>query len=285
MKILILGGSGMFGNGLVTYLAPNFEVAFTVRSTNPSLDSMTKCYEYIDGYDLSSIIRTIYDFKPHVVINAIGVVKQKKEISISTTIYLNSQLPHELSKICELANSKLIILSTDCVFSGNKGNYFETDVPDAWDYYGRSKILGEIYDQNHVITIRSSTIGLEMKSTKGLLEWFLSQNGEIFGYKNAIYSGFTTNEFANVLKTVFENRNKLSGLYHISSNPISKLELLTRLKEKLNMDNILIKEDKDFNCNRSLNSEKFKSITGYNPPSWDEMLTNLALEIQTRNKK
>jgi dTDP-4-dehydrorhamnose reductase len=280
MKILIMGGSGMFGHGLVVFLAKHFEVGYTVRNTKLNSQLSAHCFGYVDGYDLNSIISTINDFKPEVVINAIGVVKQKNEISPTTLIYLNSQLPYHLVKICELANAKLILLSTDCVFSGRKGNYREEDPPDAFDLYGRSKILGEISDEKHVLTIRTSTIGLELNSNKGLLEWFLSQSGTISGFQHAIYSGFPMFEFANVLKNILNHHLSLYGLYHISSDPISKYNLLVQLKEELKLKHLIINEDTNFNCNRSLNSDKFRETTKYIPPSWKKMLEILAIQIK-----
>lgn len=285
MKVLVLGGSGMFGSGLVEHLSPHFDLAYTVRGGSASVLEKVTYFPYTDAYDLSSIMRSISEFKPEVVINAIGVVKQKKEILPSTSIYLNAEFPYHLAQICELSNSKLILLSTDCVFIGSKGNYSENDVPDASDVYGRSKILGEICDRKHVLTIRSSTIGFEINGQKGLLEWFLSQSGIISGYKHAIYTGFPMYEFANVLVKIINHFPMLSGLYHISSDPISKFELLNKLKEKLNYSNIDLMENIEFKCDRSLNSEKFRKLSGYFPPTWDEMLDKLTKQIIDKKGK
>lgn len=282
MKLLILGANGMFGNGLVGQLSDQFELAYTFRNYRVQENKKTKFYNHVDAFDLSTILRVINDFKPNVVINAIGVVKQKKDISVTTSIYLNSEFPYHLSHICELSNAKLILLSTDCVFNGGKGNYTELDLPDATDIYGRSKVLGEITESLNVLTIRSSTIGFELESNKGLLEWFLSQKGIVHGYKNAIYSGFPVSDFSNALALIIKKFPSLSGLYHISSDPISKFELLYTLKEMLNLDYINLNENIEFKCDRSLNSNKFKSVTGYSPPSWNEMLQKLALQIRER---
>ncbi|TGL99227.1 dTDP-4-dehydrorhamnose reductase family protein [Leptospira jelokensis] len=279
MKILVLGGNGMFGNGLVQYLEPHFELAYTLKQNKEILDCKSKCYYNTDAFDLSSIMRVLKDFRPNIVINAIGIVKQKKEISHTTSIYLNSEFPYHLAQITEITNSRLILLSTDCVFSGKTGSYLESDAPDSTDVYGKSKALGEISDQDHVLTIRTSTIGMEMGSNKGLLEWFLSQKGLISGYKKAIYSGFTIKEFSNVLKLIFDRFSGISGLYHISSDPISKFDLLLYLKNRLNLTDLMIEEDNNFICDRSLNSERFRKETGYKPPEWSEMLDILAEEI------
>ncbi|TGL57206.1 SDR family oxidoreductase [Leptospira ognonensis] len=282
MKVLVLGGSGMFGNGLVEHLCSEFEVAFTVRSSNPFKNIKATCFEYVDAFDLTSITRSILQFKPQIVINAIGVVKQKKEIQPTTSIYLNSEFPFHLSSLCELANCKLILLSTDCVFSGNKGNYSEEDIPDAIDVYGRSKVLGEHYDRANVLTIRTSTIGFELGNNKGLLEWFLSQSGTISGFAGAIYSGFPMYEFVNILTLLFKQHASLDGLFHISSEPISKFQMLTILKDNLKLKDLNIVPDHIFRCDRSLDSKKFRELTGYVPPSWNKMLETLADQIKNR---
>ncbi|MCB1179879.1 MAG: SDR family oxidoreductase [Leptospiraceae bacterium] len=285
MKILILGGEGMIGNGLAIGLSGFFEVAITVIKPKLPVNKNIKVYENVNGLDISSIIKVINDFKPDVVINAIGIVKQKyKKGQESEIIKLNSVLPFELQAICELNNSKLILLSTDCVFTGEKGNYSENDLTDALDIYGKTKILGELTNYNNVLTVRISSIGLEINSSKGLIEWFLSQKGEIKGFDKAIYSGFTSKELSKIFKFIFENHNNLNGLYHISSNPISKYELLSKLKILINKKDITIQRDSEFFCDRSLNSEKFKKLTGYIPTSWDVMLKELSEDILARNQ-
>ena len=249
MKILILGGEGMFGSGLVKNLSSSFELAYTVhlqKKTQNKLDSKIKRYENVNAFDMHSMAKVFADFRPDIVINAIGIVKQKDTIDSEVeTIELNALFPFKLQKLCELMSCKLILLSTDCVFKGDSGNYSEESFADANDLYGKTKILGEICDRRNVLTIRTSTIGLELASNKGLIEWFLSQTGTI-------------------------------------SNPISKYELLNTLKNKINKKDINVKIDDTFICDRSLDSSKFRSLTKYVPPSWDAMLDNLAEEILKR---
>ena len=286
MKILILGGEGMFGSGLVKNLSSSFELAYTVhlqKKTQNKLDSKIKRYENVNAFDMHSMAKVFADFRPDIVINAIGIVKQKVTIDSEVeTIELNALFPFKLQKLCELMSCKLILLSTDCVFKGDSGNYSEESFADANDLYGKTKILGEICDRRNVLTIRTSTIGLELASNKGLIEWFLSQTGTISGYTKAIYSGFVMSDFSKILSLILLNHTNLCGLYHISSNPISKYELLNTLKNKINKKDINVKIDDTFICDRSLDSSKFRSLTKYVPPSWDAMLDNLAEEILKR---
>jgi dTDP-4-dehydrorhamnose reductase len=168
----------------------------------------------------------------------------------------------------------MIHFSTDCVFSGKKGNYLESDQSDAEDLYGRTKFLGEV-SYPHTVTLRSSIIGRELKARLGLIEWFLCQKGPVHGYKNAIYTGFTTDEMSKILLNVIIPNPALSGVYHVSSDPISKYDLLRLVKEKLNLETEII-PDEGFRCDRSLDSSRFRSLTGYTPPSWEQMIEELA---------
>jgi len=263
----------------------------TLRLSMPN-DSITNSFQNsqnliynIDALNIDHLNQIITKIRPNIIINCIGIVKQKVNSGMEKDlIYLNSLFPHHLKLICELKNIKLILLSTDCVFSGQRGNYLEDDLTDANDIYGRTKILGEITDSKNVLTIRISTIGLEINSRKGLIEWFLNQKGNISGYEKAIYTGFTISELSRILFNVIANFPYLNGLYHISSEPISKFDLLNSLKILINKNDIKINKDNIFFCDRSLNSDKFKLETGYNSPSWSDMLTELSIDILERNK-
>jgi dTDP-4-dehydrorhamnose reductase len=193
------------------------------------------------------------------------------------SISLNALLPHRISLICRAAKIRMIHISTDCVFSGKKGNYVESDQSDAEDLYGRSKFLGEVSYPPHSITLRTSIIGRELKTHLGLIEWFLSQkDGDtIHGYKRAIYTGFTTDELSRVISNYVIPHTELSGLYHVSTNPISKYDLL-QIANKAFGRKINIMPDEDFVCDRSLDSTRFCQATGYNPPSWPEMIYEMA---------
>jgi len=173
-------------------------------------------------------------------------------------------------------NARLILFSTDCVFSGKKGGYTESDTADAEDLYGRTKLLGEIGDQSHVVTIRSSIVGRELGTSHSLMDWFLSQSGrQIRGYTNALYSGLTTVEMARVVELVLIKQHEFAGLWHVASEPISKCELLMLAKEEFGL-NVEIAPFSEFHCDRSLRGERFARETGYKAPDWCTMLRELA---------
>ena len=167
-------------------------------------------------------------------------------------------------------------ISTDCVFSGNKGNYTEADIPDAQDIYGRTKLLGEI-SRSNCLTIRTSVIGRDSTSTKGLLEWFLKREGKVTGYKNAIYSGFTTQALAQIIGDLIAHYPDLEGLYQIASEPISKYDLLTKIRDAMHLAHEIIAFDTPV-CDRSLDATAFVERTNYLIPTWDEMIAELAAD-------
>ncbi len=208
------------------------------------------------------------------VINCIGLIKQTPLAQEPLpAIFLNALWPHRLASVCRTAGIRLIHISTDCVFSGRKGQYIESDVSDAEDLYGRTKYLGEV-SYPHTLTLRTSIIGRELKTGLGLIEWFLAQKDAIHGYRKAIYSGLTTDELSRViLDHVIPNRD-LNGIYHVSTNPISKYELLVLAKE-LFKRNLTIIPDEKVVCDRSLDSSRFREMTQYHPPTWLEMMDKL----------
>jgi dTDP-4-dehydrorhamnose reductase len=183
---------------------------------------------------------------------------------------LNSALPHRLLDLSNQFNSRLIHISTDCVFSGRRGNYQESDIPDADDVYGRSKILGEVFDSNS-ITLRTSIIGHELLTNYSLLNWFLAQNDSCEGYRNAIFSGLPTVIFSEIIRDLVIPNAQLTGLFHVSASPINKFDLLT-LIAKIYRKKILIKPNDEIKIDRSLNSKKFKDATGFNPPPWENLI-------------
>lgn len=237
------------------------------------------------GVDIHSIDKLQYilnDFCPEAVINAVGIIKQRDDASAYIpSIEINALFPHQLSDLCGKAGARLVHISTDCVFSGNKGNYFEDDFADADDLYGRTKYLGEV-NGGHCITLRTSIIGLELQHKKSLIEWFLAQTGQINGFRKAIYSGLTTMEMARVIANILANHPGISGVYHVASSPISKYDLLSKLAGLLKRD-IEILPDDVFVCDRSLNADRFMQATGYVAPGWDEMLAELANRIKSRD--
>jgi dTDP-4-dehydrorhamnose reductase len=185
-------------------------------------------------------------------------------------ITINSLLPHRIALACKADGIRMIHISTDCVFDGTKRNYTEKDPPDAKDLYGRSKFLGEVA-YPHCVTLRTSIIGHELKGKIGLIDWFLAQQGRVRGFKKAIYSGFPTVELARIICDYVIPNPQLNGVYHVSSVPVSKYELLTLVADRYGKK-IIIEPFEDFVLDRSLDSSLFQKTTGYKPPSWNELV-------------
>lgn len=280
-KILILGGTGMLGHKLFAYLSAlqKWEVFATARTLvglTPWFpeELIQKVRLQVDADKFDTVVRTFAAIQPDIVINCIGLIKQLPEaLDPLTAITVNSQLPHRLALICSTAGARMIHVSTDCVFDGQQGNYKESDVPNANDLYGRTKLLGEV-DYPHCITLRTSIIGHELKGFHGLIEWFLRQKKSIQGYKKAIFSGFPTIELAHIIEKYIIPDDRLRGVYHVSSSPISKYELLKLVADRY-AKKIQIQPDKDYCIVRSLDSSVFKTATGYTSPSWPELVDKM----------
>lgn len=278
LKILIVGANGMVGNTFLRYLSgnKNYFVAGTVRKIDTLKEIIkSNTFRLFDGIDatrLESFFPVFEIFNPDVVINCIGSIKQKNSSAIEC-IKINSLLPHYLLELSKKFKARFIHLSTDCVFSGLNGNYKETDFPDALDLYGRSKLLGEVNAPNS-LTLRTSIIGHELNSNKSLLNWFLSQNKSVKGYCKAIFSGLSAYEYARIISEFVISNHQLKGLFHISSRPISKYDLLKLIK-KVYKTNLDIEPDKKIVINRSLDSSKFCKYTNYKPKSWNLMIEEM----------
>lgn len=209
--------------------------------------------------------------RPEVVINCIGLIKQLAQASDPlNAIPINALLPHRIARLCDLAGARMVHISTDCVFSGSKGDYSESDVSDANDLYGRSKLLGEV-DYPHAITLRTSIIGHELAGANGLIGWFLQQRGTCKGYTNAIFSGLPTVELARVIRDIVLPKTALHGLYHVAASPINKYDLL-RMVAKIYKKEIEIVADSNLVIDRSLNANRFMAATGYTAPSWPDLI-------------
>ena len=280
MKILIIGASGMIGHYLFGYLSQKkkYQIYGFVRNKRVLKDNKFlfnhKNILEVEILRNNNLKKIILDLQPEIIINCSGIVKQNPLIrNIPLSIELNSIFPHNLNLICKEIDCRLIQLSTDCVFSGIKGNYKETDLPDPNDIYGRSKLLGEL-DYKNCITIRTSFIGPELVNNWGLLSWFLSQKNKVKGFKNAIYSGLTTLEISKVINNFIITNNSLNGLYHISSNPIDKFSLL-RIINQTYGKNLNIEPDYLSKSDKSLNSLKFQNETGYKPIEWEDAIREL----------
>jgi len=279
MRILIIGGNGMLGHQLFQYLSKYHDVKTTIRQELSLFKKFkfikpSNTYPNIDVRKLEKLKPILEHFKPDAVVNAVGIVKQLKEANQHIPcIEINALFPHRLANMCKNIDARLLHLSTDCVFSGNKGNYVESDVSDAEDLYGRTKFLGEV-SESHCLTLRTSIIGRELTRKKNLLEWFLAQQGSVKGYKRVIFNGFTTLELSRIIEKILAYYPDKNGIYHVSSAPISKFDLLNIIKEKLDLS-IKIIPDKKILCDRSLDSAKFCKEFEYTPPGWEKMIEEL----------
>jgi dTDP-4-dehydrorhamnose reductase len=274
----------MLGHQLCRILSGRFDVWGTFREaretyTRHDILPTERMIDRVFAEDCSSVHRALDIAKPDAVVNALGIVKQRDEAKAAIpSITVNALFPHQLAEICDQHQVRMIQISTDCVFSGMRGNYSEVDTPDPVDLYGRTKLLGEV-QRPGCLTLRTSIIGWQLNTFSGLLSWFAGQRGRrIKGYRKAIYSGFSTTILANLIGDIIETRPDLHGLYHVASASISKYDLLVRLRDILGWKDIAIDPDEQFFCDRSLNGTRFSTTTGWLAPNWDSMLLGLAEE-------
>jgi len=282
MRILILGGDGMLGHQLLASLAGRHEVKVTLRQDMETyqkygLFNELNSYAGIDVRVFERLTEVVADFRPEAIINTVGIVKQRSTAKASIpSLEINSLLPHRLSVLCRACGARLIHVSTDCVFSGTRGNYQEDDPSDALDLYGKTKYLGEVKD-SHCITLRTSIIGFELARKKSLLEWFMAQEGRVQGFKRAIFTGFTTNELSRIMELLLTQYPEAHGVYQVSSDSITKYDLLCLFRDKFGKE-VEVVPDLDFACDRSLDSTRFRREFNYTPPSWEAMIGELAME-------
>ena len=232
----------------------------------------------VDVLSDADLDRAMSAARPDVVINAVGIVKQRRDSENATpTIAVNALLPHRLADRCAAVGVRLIQISTDCVFSGAKGAYTEHDAPDARDLYGRSKLLGEV-DRDGCLTVRTSMVGREIRTSRGLFEWFISHRGEIVpGFTRARFSGLTTPELSRVIADIIQRHPDLRGVWHVAGDPINKFDLLTILNDAFGLGSTL-RADESFVCDRTLDASRFMNATGYRPPQWAAMVAELAAD-------
>jgi dTDP-4-dehydrorhamnose reductase len=290
LKVLIFGGGGMLGHKMYQVLSREFETYTTFRDFNNSLRRYnifdeSKIINGVDAFKIETVEKSIDRISPDYVINCIGIIKQLKDSKISKiSIFINSLFPHLLSEICEKNKCRLIHFSTDCVFSGKDGNYIEDDEADAIDLYGRTKYLGEI-NYDHSLTIRTSIIGHELFSNYSMVDWFLSnENGSIKGFSNAIYTGLPTIFLSEEVVRIIKNFPELNKTYQISSNKISKFDLLNIINEVYGL-NIKITSFQDFTCDKSLNSKKYISTTNFFVPDWKNLVKGMYQDYLNTNYK
>ena len=281
MRLLILGGSGMLGHQLWSGLHARHETWVTLRRpvadfAAHNLFDEAKSIQVDDITDDTALDQAIGQAKPEAVINCVGLIKQRDEASDEAlAVRVNAEFPHRLAKRCGETGARLIHFSTDCVFAGTRGNYTEDDPADATDLYGQSKHRGEVTGPQ-CVTLRTSVIGHELGTNLALLDWFMSQRSQsVNGFTKAIYSGFTTLEMARIVEQILTRHPRLSGLWHVASEPISKFDLLQLCREKLGWEGVIEPND-EFVCDRSLNGDRFNEATGYDPPDWKAMISELA---------
>lgn len=281
MNILVLGVTGMLGNTVFKILSKDqqCQVWGTLRNPSDLKYFSERQNDYllsnIDVLDQDSLVSVFDSVRPDVVVNCVGLIKQLAGASNPLfALPINSILPHKLSKLCSLANARLIHISTDCVFSGRKGMYVEDDVSDAEDLYGTSKYIGDLHTSPHVVTLRTSIIGHELKGEASLVDWFLNQSGSVSGYRRAIFSGLTTVELGGIIKDLVIQNQTLKGLYHVSGEPIDKYTLLSLISKTYGKEIKIYKDDK-VKIDRSLDSTKFRKETGYVPPSWPQLIKEM----------
>lgn len=274
-RVLILGGTGMLGHEAVSRFTPDFEVHASVRDPERAARyELPATLHAFDAYEPQALAELLDVVDPAVVLNCIGIVKQLEDASRPLpAIALNSLFPHQLAAMCEHKGCRLIHVSTDCVFSGRLPlgqSYREEDEADARDLYGLTKLLGEVREP--FLTVRTSIIGWELERASGLLAWFAAQEGkQVSGYRKAIFSGLTTRALSDVLVQVAQSFPELAGVYHVAAEPIDKFELLTMIRERIDLDCTIRPVDEPV-VNRALDSSGFRAATRIESPSWEEML-------------
>lgn len=279
-RVLVLGATGMLGNAVIQVFcsSPGYEAIGSARSA-ALLKYLPQeiAGKLIIGHDLENqdqLIDLFYQASPDIVINCVGLVKQLSQANDPIqAILINALLPHRLARLAALSGARLVHMSTDCVFSGSKGDYTEEDLPDAYDLYGRSKLLGEV-DYPNAITLRTSIIGHELNGARSLINWFLLQEGSTKGYEKAIFSGLPTVEIARLIRDHVLTHPELRGLYHVSADPINKFDLLS-LVARVYGKTIDIKPDDSVSIDRSLNSTRFRRETGYQSAPWPDLVNEM----------
>lgn len=280
MKVMILGVTGMLGNAVFRSFLNNgeYEVIGTARSERArqyfSAHAAEHIHTGIDVENHDALVNAFARFRPQIVINCVGLVKQLAAANNPLdAVPINTLLPHRLAHLCHLAGSRLVHISTDCVFSGDQGRYVESDFPDAKDLYGRSKLLGEV-DYPHAITLRTSIIGHELAGNRSLIGWFLSQEESVKGFTRAIFSGLPTVELARLIQDFVLPHPDLHGLYHVAAKPIDKHALLTLVASVYGKEIDIVPDD-TLTIDRSLSAQRFHEATGYVAPDWQALIEKM----------
>jgi dTDP-4-dehydrorhamnose reductase len=285
MRTLVLGASGMLGHTMLRVLdqAEHLEVYGTLRSDAakrffvPGLAN--RLLSGIEAQNEDALTRLFCQLRPELVINCIGLVKQLGEADDPVrALPVNAMLPHRLARLCELVGARMVHFSTDCVFSGEKGDYREDDRADATELYGLSKYLGEVADP-HTLTLRTSVIGHELQGAHGLIGWFLGQHGSCRGFTRAVFSGLPTVVLAQIVRDIVIPRNELHGVYHVAASPIAKFDLLRLVADVYGKRIEIVPTDLPA-VDRSLNAERFTAATGYVAPTWPDLIAAMYSDFE-----
>lgn len=283
MRLLILGGSGMLGHRLWLACRDRFETTVALHgrlADRPwaGLFDPARTLEGVDLLDDAALGAALLRARPDVVVNAAGLVKQRPDGEDPlANARLNALLPHRVAALCAAGGSRLVHLSTDCVFSGRRGGYTEEDLPDPTDVYGRAKLLGEVAGAGR-LTLRTSIVGRELAGRQGLLEWLIAnRDGRVKGYTRAVFSGLTTAAMAATVAEVVERWPSLEGVWHVASPPIAKHELLVALDGALGLG-VAVEPDETVVIDRSLDDARFRAATGIPKPTWGAMVAGLAAD-------
>lgn len=279
-KLLLLGSEGMLGHVSLIKLSEKFLVYATTKQKKSFLFKRIKIPPnviFFDKVDLTNFLllkKIIKKIKPDYILNCAGVINKKINNSTKlNSIIINCLLPHQLAHISDLNNIRFIHISTDCVFDGKKGNYFENDKKNPYDFYGQTKSVGEEFISKNSLIIRTSIIGHEIKSKFGLLEWFLNSKKKISGYSGFNYSGLTTLELQKYI-LFFLNQKNFSGIINIASKKITKYDLLKIIKKVYNKK-IIINKNRTVIKNMVLKSKRLKKKAIKKPQNWKKQLEDL----------
>jgi dTDP-4-dehydrorhamnose reductase len=282
--VLIVGGTGMLGHKLAEVMSASGDLVTHVtcrRLPDPEFRASGATYHDgvsldLDGGSLAPLVRKL---RPDFILNAAGAIKHRELTSDpAATLYLNGTLPHALAALNPNASGRVIHFSTDCVFTGAKGAYRESDQPDATDLYGLTKAAGELRYAPH-LTIRTSIIGFEMANHLGLLAWFMQQpaGATVQAYTRAIFSGLPTVTLSRTVLDIMRQHPNLTGLYHVASEPIAKSDLLARIGRAMNVDRTFVPSEKVV-IDRSLDDTRFREATRTQRPGWDDLIAELVAD-------
>ena len=267
-RVLILGSTGMLGHVIYNVLQNQsnielFDMSFRTKLTKKSI--------ICDVAKVDTLEKQIKKINPVVIVNCVGVLLKNSKINPANTIFINSYLPHKLRDIAVKINARVIQISTDCVFNGNRGHNSENTLPNASDIYGRSKSLGEL-NNSFDLTIRTSIIGPELKHNgEGLLHWLFNQNENIYGYKNVFWSGVTTLELSKAI--LFSINNEISGLWNLTNGTeISKYDLIEKVINIFQLNKINLKQDNEKTSNKTLISNR---EIDFKVNSYDKMIVDI----------